>query len=76
MLAKNEHIRKEHSPKPWSMDFLGDSLIYSRKIIMINMQQNLYFKFRNNVATKFENATKFKIFDLIWLLKITKISIY
>ena len=43
---------------------------------MINMQQNLYFKFRNNVATKFENATKFKIFDLIWLLKITKISIY
>ena len=42
MLAKNKyHIRKEHGPKSWGMGFPGDSLISARKIITMNMRQNL-----------------------------------
>ena len=42
ILSKNKHhTRKKHGPKPWVMDFPGDSSISSRKIIKTKMRQNL-----------------------------------
>ena len=42
ILAKNKHhIWKELGPKPCRIDFTGDSLIFSRKIITVKIQQNL-----------------------------------
>ena len=45
MVAKNKHhIRKEHGLKLWGIEFHGNSLIFSRKIIRMKMRQNLgYF---------------------------------
>ena len=42
MVAKNKHhVWKERGPKPWGMSFPSVSLISSRKIITIKVQQNL-----------------------------------
>ena len=42
MKAKNKHhIRTEHGPKPWDMNFPGDLSISARKIITMKTRQNL-----------------------------------
>ena len=48
MLDTNKHhIRIEHGPRRWGMDFPCDSSISPRKIITMKMRQNLRILIRN-----------------------------